>query len=182
MKPLPATLLSALLGLAAASAGAQAPQAQTQTQALQRATRPCPAANAVAAAQLHGLWTVQWDDGTPAGRLRLGPHPEYPGSLDGQLRQRGAGREQVSRVVGDLDAGTLSLEESHDGVSTSGSWDGTLVDASCGSEIRGRRSRFDSQTETAFVMRKLASAATPSAKPPPAAPPATPATLARPAR
>lgn len=95
----------------------------------------CPTPAEVQPEQLHGVWTVQLDGAGPNLALQLGPHPEHRGSLRGELTQ-GALRYPV---VGDLDHGELTLEESHDGQRIAATWLGEVVAGSCGSAVRGER-------------------------------------------
>jgi hypothetical protein len=86
-------------------------------------------------AALYGAWTVQIE-GQPAGRLQLQRHPEYPGSVSGSY-QRGDSAHSRVQVVGDLEQGQLTLEESRDGQHTSGRWRGHWVAPDCSREIQG---------------------------------------------
>jgi hypothetical protein len=95
----------------------------------------CPAPQDVKPEQLHGAWTVQLDDSGPKWTLQLGPHPEHRGSLRGELTQ-GALRYPV---VGDLDNGEFTLEESHNGQRIAATWLGEVAPKSCGQAIRGER-------------------------------------------
>ena len=95
----------------------------------------CPAHKDVKPEQLHGAWTVQLEGTSPHWTLQLGPHPEHRDSLRGELTQ-GALRYPV---VADLDAGELTLEESHDGQRIAATWLGDVVTGSCGQAVRGER-------------------------------------------
>lgn len=95
----------------------------------------CPAPADIQSEQLHGVWTVQLDDAGPHWTLQLGPHPEHPGSLRGELTQ-GALRYPV---VADLDNGEFTLEESHDGQRIAATWLGEVVAGGCGLHLQGER-------------------------------------------
>ena len=95
----------------------------------------CPAPAEVKPEQLHGIWTVQLDGAGPPWTLQLGPHPEHPGSLRGELTQ-GAQRYPV---VADLEKGEFTLEESHDGQRIAATWLGDVVAGSCGRVLQGQR-------------------------------------------
>ena len=55
-------------------------------------------------------------------------------------------------VVGDVEEGVLSLEESQDGSSISGQWDGEIAPGSCGRAITGTRRVGELQMR--FVLRR----------------------------
>lgn len=97
--------------------------------------RNCPAPAEVQPEQLHGVWTVQLDGTGPNWSLQLGPHPEHRGSLRGELTQ-GMLRYPV---VGDLENGEFTLEESHDGQRIAATWLGEVVAKSCGQALQGER-------------------------------------------
>ena len=62
-------------------------------------------------------------------------------------------------MVGDVDDGTVTLEESADGVHITGTWLGEADPASCGREIRGDYLRGENDPPQPFVLRKQASPA-----------------------
>jgi hypothetical protein len=109
----------------------------------------CPAPQDVKPEQLHGVWTVQLEDSSPKWTLQLGPHTEHRGSLRGELTQ-GALRYPV---VGDLDNGEFTLEESHDGQRIAATWLGEMVPKSCGQALRGERIGPQERRQ-AFDMRR----------------------------
>lgn len=95
---------------------------------------PCPDARDLQAPALVGLWRAAFEDGTPAGSLLLQPHPEHAGSLAGAVNRDGV----RAQVAADLEDGEFTLEESADGQRISATWLGTVVEGSCGQEIRGQ--------------------------------------------
>ncbi len=118
----------------------------------------CPTAAEITPQMLVGAWRVEWTDG---GRQRgeepwtlvLAPHPDYAGSLKGQL-SRGAERHLVAA---DWDDETLTMEESADGLRISATWQATATEAQCGRELRGRRFTGDEPDAAArrFRMRAI---------------------------
>lgn len=136
-----------LLALCTASAWAQAPVPRADAST----SSSCPAASAMDHRHLQGTWQVQIQGSMPEAVLRLGPHPELSESVRGTV-QRGSATAQV---VGDVDHGVLSLEESDDGKRISASWSGQVVEGSCGRQIEGSWSPTASpERKTPFTMRK----------------------------
>ncbi|HZY16885.1 MAG TPA: hypothetical protein VFE82_00305 [Ramlibacter sp.] len=134
---LPAGVVAVLLGAAGAA------QAQPMPD--------CPAARTLEARQLVGLWRAQFE-GLPQGAtLLLEPHPQYPGSLSGEVNRNG----ERSRLAADLEDGELTLEESADGRRIAATWLGELVEGSCGREIRGSWQPRDDPRARGFVLRKV---------------------------
>ena len=99
--------------------------------------------------ELLGRWQATLAGQTQPTTLQLGPHPEWNGTVKGTIT-RPAGR---SIVVGDVNQGKLTMEESADGKKVSGTWLGDVVDGSCAREIRGEW-LDDKDNSTPFVMRK----------------------------
>jgi hypothetical protein len=112
--------------------------------------KDCPPASQIKAEQLFGTWTVRFASppaGLPAtATMRLERHAEFADSLAGVvLRQlsRGGGKAAVgghagtAQLAGDLDGGLLLLDESSDNVSITGTWNGEMVEGSCGRTFRG---------------------------------------------
>ena len=97
-------------------------------------SRPaCPTAQQMDQPELIGSWSASLRGVATPVRLELGPHPEWDGTVKGSII-RAEGR---SIVVGDVNQGKLTLEESADGKKVSGTWLGDVVEGSCGREIRG---------------------------------------------
>ena len=100
----------------------------------------CPSAPDIEPRMLIGTWRIEWTDG---GRKRgeepwtlvLAPHPEYEGSLKGQLSQG----ERQHLVVADWDDEVLTMEESVDGRHIAATWQATAAEGQCGREFRGKR-------------------------------------------
>lgn len=126
------------------------------------------------AAQLYGLWAVRFSN-PPAGlpteaTLRLQQHAEFTESLAGLVtRELGvaagspaiAGHAHQAALAGDLEEGRLLLlDESSDRISITGTWNGELVEGSCGKQFQGRwkdtsRSAADNAPDVAFTLTKL---------------------------
>jgi len=134
-----ALALAALLAAGARAESPEAPQA------------PCPKAGDVTHRHLFGLWRATFD-GLPQGAtLLLERHPELAESVRGAINRNGL----RAQVAGDVDDGEFTLEESADGVKIDATWTGTVVDGSCGREIRGDWQRASDNKPRAFVLRKL---------------------------
>jgi hypothetical protein len=112
-------------------------------------TPVCPTAQTIQAKNLYGQWTVEFTApprGLPAkATLALQQHAEYTESLAGTLlRDLNAapggvvpGHSPRAQVVGDLEGALLMLDESSNGINLTASWDGKVVDGSCGQTIQG---------------------------------------------
>jgi hypothetical protein len=114
-------------------------------------TTPCPAAAEMTQQQLLGLWRAQFGESWSSATVLLEPHPEYAGSVRGEVNRNG----ERARVAGDVDEGELTLEESADGQRISATWLGDVVEGSCGREIRGSWQAEGAPTGRAFVLRKV---------------------------
>lgn len=130
-------LAAALLVLSGAC-GAQAVPGATA------AAMPCPAPQDLLPQHLHGLWQLTlWPEGgreadpVSRGDLRFERHPEYPGSVRGELRRSGPGPDLLALVSGDVTNGEFNLDESQDGRQMSAVWTGEPQD--CGRSLRGTR-------------------------------------------
>ena len=112
--------------------------------------KECLPASQMKAEQLFGVWTVRFASppaGLPAmATMRLERHEEFSDSLAGVvLRQlpRVIGKAAAgahagtAQLAGDLDGGLLLLDESSDNVSITGTWNGEMVEGSCGKMFRG---------------------------------------------
>lgn len=111
----------------------------------------CPAVSEITQRDLLGRWRATFD-GLPQGAtLLLERHPELAESVRGAINRDG----ERALVAGDVDDGEFQLEESVDGVRIDATWTGTVVDGSCGSEIRGDWQRTADKVTRAFVLRKL---------------------------
>ncbi len=130
------------LALAATTVAAGAQQAPTLS--------PCPTPAQVKQADLLGHWRAQFED-LPPGALLLEQHPELADSVRGAITRDG----ERALVAGDVDDGEFTLEESVDGIRISATWSGTVIDGSCGREIRGDWQGASDRAALPFVLRKL---------------------------
>ncbi len=114
------------------------------------AAADCPKPADVNHLHLYGAWRAEWSDAQAPTELRLGRHPEMAQSVRGTMA-RGAVQVQV---VGDVDDGDFTLEESDNGRSISATWTGRVVEGSCGKEIKGTWNNAKNTQELHFVLRK----------------------------
>jgi hypothetical protein len=140
------------------TAAAQSPTASATPAAV------CTSPAEFSTAQLYGqwqllLWTESGSPDRPAstGTLRFERHPEYPGSVRGQLQRSldqppGSGAVQAL-VSGDAIDGAFNLDESADGVAMDAVWEGSP--ANCGREIRGLRRPAEGQPNAGPAMNFL---------------------------
>ena len=104
----------------------------------------CPSAKNIKAPQLYGIWQVTFGD-PPAGLpktavLLLERHQEFADSLRGVVSRdpvSTAGHSAKAALAGDVEDGFVILDESSNNISITGTWNGELVQASCGREIKG---------------------------------------------
>jgi hypothetical protein len=123
----------------------------------------CLAAAQILSVHLYGTWQVELIGSLPAtdkagtpllptpierASMLLQKNPDYDDSLGGWLQWS---NQKVS-VVGDIDDGSFSLEESDDGTRISAVWEGEIMPGSCGKAITGTRRVGD--VLTPFVLRK----------------------------
>lgn len=106
----------------------------------------CTAPADLAPAQLYGLWQLSlWPQGgqetapTSTGALLFERHPEYPGSVRGNLKRSSTGNDRAAQVSGDVTNGEFNLDESADGVNMDAVWEGDVTPSGCGQEMRGIR-------------------------------------------
>lgn len=126
--------------------------------AAQPAGKACPAAEAIEPLHLYGLWQLRlWpedgrvDDPASTGALLFEKHPDYPGSVRGELRRSVNGSDLQARLSGDVTDGVFNLDESDDGVSMSAVWTGDPVD--CGRRITGTRRPAEGRPASEPVLR-----------------------------
>lgn len=119
---------------------------------------PCPSADDITPQHLYGLWQLRlWPEGgseerpVSSGALLFNPHPEYPGSVRGELRRSATGHDLSAQVSGDVTDGEFNLDESDDGVNMSAVWTGEPQD--CARSIRGTRRPADGRPAGEPVMR-----------------------------
>jgi len=100
------------------------------------------------APQLYGIWQVTFTN-PPAGLpktavLLLERHGEFADSLSGIVSRdlppaatNTPGHAAKAALAGDVEDGFVILDESSNNISISGTWNGELVEASCGREVKG---------------------------------------------
>ena len=133
----------------------------------------CPPPATMKASQLFGLWAARFDNplqGMPArATLQLERHAEFSDSLAGIVnRDFGnaaallaiAGHAPKAALAGDLDEGMLLLDESSDGISITGTWNGEMVAGSCGKAFKGvwkdtSRSASPDAADIPFTLTRL---------------------------
>ncbi|WP_139351855.1 hypothetical protein [Polaromonas sp. A23] len=111
----------------------------------------CTPAKQLKPTQIHGLWRVRFQpapQGLPAdARMLIERHAEFSDSVAGHVsRDLGpatgnaasrAGHASRAQLAGDLEEGFLTLDESSNGVSITGTWNGEMVEGSCGKKVVG---------------------------------------------
>ena len=100
--------------------------------------------------ELIGRWQADMPGAPGPVVLELGPHPEWDGTVKGTIRRPGSS----AIVVGDVNKGVLTMEESRDGKSVSGNWFGEVVEGSCAREIRGEWTD-EADRPFRFTLRKI---------------------------
>lgn len=124
------------------------------------ASTTCAQPADMAPSQLYGLWQLTlWpqeggSEAAPAstGALLFERHPEYPGSVRGNLKRSTAGNDRQALVSGDVTDGEFNLDESADGVNMDAVWEGNVTPASCAQELRGIRRPAQGRTGEGPVM------------------------------
>lgn len=100
---------------------------------------------------LYGLWRAEFE-GLPQGAtLLLERHPQWQDSLSGGINRNGL----QGRISAEIENGEFTLEESLDGQHIHATWEGRVVDASCGREIRGLWRDAKRTQAVPFTLRKL---------------------------
>ena len=102
------------------------------------------------AEQMYGLWAVRFTNppaGLPArATMLLERHAEFSESLAGMVGRdlsattgapAVAGHAAKAVLAGDLEDGLLLLDESSDNVSITATWNGEVVQGSCGKAFQG---------------------------------------------
>lgn len=110
----------------------------------------CPHASEATQAVLLGLWRAEFEGAGHVGTILLEKHPLYTQSLSGTINRGGERRP----VVGDVEDGEFTLEESADGVRITATWLGEVVEGSCGREIRGSWKAESGGAARNFILRK----------------------------
>jgi len=104
----------------------------------------CLNAKSIQAPQLYGIWQVSFTN-PPAGLpktavMRLEKHEEFADSLSGAVSRdsvTASGHAAKAALAGDVEDGFVMLDESSNNIRISGTWNGQLVEASCGREVQG---------------------------------------------
>ena len=118
--------------------------ATAQNDAQKTPPTACPAAKTIKAPLLYGVWQVSFS-APPAGlpqtaTLLLQRHEEFSDSLSGIVSRApvtAQGHSAKAALAGDVEDGFVILDESSNNTSISGTWNGQLVEASCGREVTG---------------------------------------------
>ncbi|MDP9901192.1 hypothetical protein [Variovorax ginsengisoli] len=107
---------------------------------------------------LYGGWDAlftQPSGAIEAASVNFRPHPEYPGSVRGEIMRRAAG----AQLAGDIDDdGVFTLDESQDGRTISAVWSGRMTRGSCGREFKGTWRNAADDATLSFVLTKKAKA------------------------
>ncbi len=114
------------------------------------ASTVCPQPFEITPAHLYGRWQAEFD-GTSGAVLVFERHPEFSGGVSGTIVRHGV----QAQIAGDVHEGEFTLEESNDGQRISATWLGTVVEPSCGKEIKGLWNTDLNQAGQAFILRKL---------------------------
>ena len=151
----------------------------------------CAAVKNIKAPQLYGLWQVSFTNpppGLPAtASMLLEKHAEFSDSLQGVVtrklpanakqnvkpddKQVGRATESApdkdghapaAALAGDVEDGFVILDESSNNISISGTWNGQLVEGSCGREVKGLWKDTSARAppdapDVPFTLKKLSS-------------------------
>jgi len=118
--------------------------ARAQSNSKNEPKTACLAAKGIKAPQLYGIWQVTFTD-PPSGLpktavMLLEKHAEFADSLRGIVSRdsvTASGHTAKAALAGDVEDGFVILDESSNNISISGTWNGELVEASCGRQIKG---------------------------------------------
>lgn len=110
----------------------------------------CPPAKQLKPAQIYGLWRATFSVspmGLPAtATMLLERHAEFSESGAGFVSRdlgpaagtaAAGGHAAKAQLAGDLEDGFISLDESSNSVSITGTWNGEMVEGSCGKKATG---------------------------------------------
>ena len=104
----------------------------------------CLSAKSIKAPQLYGIWQVTFTNppkGLPkTAVMLLDKHQEFADSLSGIVSRdpvTAAGHTAKAALAGDVEDGFVILDESSNNINITGTWNGELVQASCGREVKG---------------------------------------------
>jgi hypothetical protein len=110
------------------------------------ATAACPAAKELTPPQIHGRWRARFNP-APAGMpadatMLIERHAEFSESVAGAVIRvirapKSGGHAPRAQLAGDLENGLLTLDESSNGISITGTWNGEMVEGSCGKKFSG---------------------------------------------
>ena len=107
-------------------------------------TITCPSTKTIKAPQLYGIWQVSFTNppvGLPKNAVMLlEKHEEFGDSLAGIVSRdsvTASGHASKAALAGDVEDGFVILDESSNNTSISGTWNGQLLEASCGREVKG---------------------------------------------
>ena len=118
----------------------------------------CPAsAQQLPVQALYGSWEARFEGLPGRAAVRLGKHPDYDG-VRGTITRGDGTQATVAQLAGDVDdQGLLTIDESQDGRSISGIWQGALQPGSCGRQFSGTwRNTIDDRTHS-FQLTKTGS-------------------------
>ena len=104
----------------------------------------CLEAKAIRAPQLYGIWQVSFTN-PPTGLpktavLLLEKHEEFGDSVAGIVSRESvtaSGHAAKAALAGDVEDGFVILDESSNNINISGTWNGQLVEGSCGRVVTG---------------------------------------------
>ena len=118
--------------------------ARAQNDAKSQPQEVCSSVKAIKAPQLYGEWQVTFTNppaGLPASAVMLlEKHEEFADSLAGNVSRgpvTAAGHTAKAALAGDVEDGFVILDESSNNISISGTWNGELMQSSCGREVKG---------------------------------------------
>lgn len=129
----------------------------------------CLTEKQLTAPHIYGRWRVRFTP-APAGLpaeaiLQLEKHAEFSESVAGFVtRELGTvqpgGHARKAQLAGDLENGYLTLDESSNGISITGTWNGEMVKESCGKKFTGtwkdtRDNAAPDSPEVPFTLEKL---------------------------
>jgi len=110
----------------------------------------CPAPADILPVQLYGLWRAEFEGLPQPATVLFEKHPELAGSIAGGVNRGGS----KTLAAGDVDNGIFSLEESDNGQNITATWNGVVMEGSCGKEISGTWNNAISNTSHRFILRK----------------------------
>jgi len=96
--------------------------------------------------------------------MQIERHAEFSDSVAGyvsrELQPAPGGHARRAQLAGDLEDGFLTLDESSNGVSITGTWNGEMVEGSCGKKVTGTWKDMSSSAppdapEIPFTLEKI---------------------------